>query len=97
MEKRKFAIYDLLLFFALKQGHHLIYFEAMKLLFQSLMVNNIPKKDWNNNARLKFAQTMHHVMLTTSKETIHATSFFVSFYDVIIVDKQSWLTFMLTL
>jgi hypothetical protein len=68
----------------------------MKLLFQFLKVKNIPRKHWNNNVRLKFAQTMHHITLSTSKETIHATSFLVSFYEVTIVDKQSWLTFMLT-
>jgi len=99
MEKRKFAICNLLFFFVfgfLKQGHHLTNFEAMKLLFQFLKVKNIPRKHWNNNARLKFAQTMSQITLSTSKETIHATSFLVSFYEVTIVDKQFWLTFMLT-
>jgi len=96
VEIRKFAICCFFFFLLLKQGHHLIDFEAMKL-FQFLKVKNIPRRHWNKNARLKFAQTMHHIMLTTSKETIHATSFLVSFYEVTIVDKQSWLTFMLTL
>jgi hypothetical protein len=96
-EKKICNLQFVVCFWCLKQGHHLIDFEAMQLLFQFLKVKNIPRKHWNNNARLKFAQTMHHIMLITSKETItiHATSFLVSFYEVTIVDKQSWLTFML--
>jgi hypothetical protein len=96
-EKKIYNLQFVVFFFLLKQGHHLTDFEAMKLLFQFLKVKNIPRKHRNNNARLKFAQTMHHIMFTTSKRTIHATSFLVNFYEVTIVDKQSWLTFMLTL
>jgi hypothetical protein len=94
-ENLQFAIYLFILL--LKQGHHLIDFEAMKLLFQFFKVKKILRNHWKNNARLKFAQTMHHILFTTSKKTIHARKFLVSFYEVTIVDKQFWLTFMLTL
>jgi len=50
VKKRKGNFYTLLhSFWLLKQGHPLIDFEVMKLLFHFLKIKNNPQKHWNDN------------------------------------------------
>jgi hypothetical protein len=56
----------------LKQGHPLINFEAMKLLFQFLKMKNTICKHWNNNVRWDIIEGMDQIVLIATKVVMHA-------------------------
>jgi hypothetical protein len=56
-------------------------------------VLNHPSKYWSDYAKWEITQFLHHVVLTTIKEIILASSFQSNSIDeLIIADNQSWIS-----
>ncbi len=78
------------MFWLLKQSQPLINFEIMKLLFQSLKVENTPKKHWNNNVNWEIAKVQHCIILITTKVVVHVMRYAtISCDDATMIDNQS--------
>jgi hypothetical protein len=74
----------------LKQGFPFIDFEATKMLFQFLKMNNIAK-NLSNNVGWEIAQVQYHIFLITTKVAIHAMRYTkLNCDEVTMMEIQSW-------
>jgi hypothetical protein len=93
-EKKNKKVQFVVVFYFLKEGHPFTNYESLKDLFYFLKIKNMPRKHWFDNLGWEMVESIHDVVLESTKEVIKEYPFLALYVDKVTTSNTNYWNFI---